>query len=102
MSFCRHCSCSDFLSLFPLYPTLQIRHPWLTPGTYAATVHSLNTTAILRLFNQPPMGEGRVLLSNKVTLGLVRWAGLTLTRLHQGAGSVCMWAYIINVHWTAG
>src|SRR5882724_8309102 len=91
MSFCVHHSCSDFLSLCPLYPTLQIRHPQLTPGTYASAVHSLNTTAILRLHNQPPMGEGRVLLSNKVTPGLVRWAG-----------SVHMWAYVMNVCWTAG
>src|SRR5882724_3638872 len=85
---CTHC-----------YPTLQIRHPWLTPGTYAATVHALNTATILRLHNQPPMG---VLLSNKVTPGLVGWAGLTFTRLHQRASSVCMWAYVMNACWTAG
>jgi len=47
------------------------------------------------------MGEGRVFLSNKVTPGLVRWASPTFTRLHQGAGSVRMWAYVMNVHWTA-
>src|SRR5882724_5728083 len=102
MSFCVHHSCSDFLSLCPLYHTLQIRHPQLTPGTYAAAVHALNTAALLRLCDQPPMGEGRVLLSNKVTLGLVRWAGPTFTGLHQGAGSVHMWAYVMSVHWTAG
>ena len=43
---------------------------------------------------------GRVLTS-KVTLGLVRWVGPTFTRLHQGAGSVRMQAYVMNVHWTA-
>ena len=64
-------------------------------------MHALNTAAILRLCNQPPMGEGRVLLSNKVTLGLVGWAGPTFTRLHWGAGSVHMWAYVMNAHWTA-
>ena len=49
----------------------------------------------------PQMGEGRVLLTNKVTLGLVMWAGPTFTGLHQGASSVCMWAYVMNAHWTA-
>ena len=44
---------------------------------------------------------GRVLLTNKVTPGLVRWAGLTFTGLHRGAGSVRMQAYVMNVHWTA-
>src|SRR5882724_1047797 len=101
MSFCGHHSCSGFLSLCPLYPTLQIRHPQLTPGAYAATVCALNTT-ILRLCDWPPMGEGRVLLSNKVTPGLVGWAGLTFTGLHRGASSVCMWDYVMNACWTAG
>src|SRR5882724_9626774 len=101
MSHQGHHSCSDFLSLHPLYPTLQIRHPWLTLGTYAATLHALNTAAILRLCDQPPIGEGRVLLSNKVTLGLVGWASLTFTRLHWGASSVHMQAYVMNVCWTA-
>ena len=47
------------------------------------------------------MGEARVLLSNKVTPGLVGWASLTFTRLHQGANSVHMQAYVMNVCWTA-
>jgi len=47
-------------------------------------------------------GRGGFRLSNKVTPGLVGWAGLTFTRLHWGAGSVHMWAYVMNVHWTAG
>ena len=92
---------ASFLSLCPLDPTLQIRHPWLTLGAYAAAVCALNTATILRLHNWPPMGEGRVLLSNKVTLGLVRWASLTFTGLHQGASSVCMQDYVMNEHWTA-
>jgi len=50
----------------------------------------------------PQWGEGRVLLSNKVTLGLVSWAGPTFTELHWGAGSVHMWDYVMNAHWTAG
>ena len=33
----------------------------------------------------PQMGEGRVLLTNKVTPGLVGWASLTFTRLTGGA-----------------
>jgi len=88
------------LSLHPLHPTLQIGHPQLTLGAYAATVYALNTTSILRLCDQPPMG-GRVPQTNKVTPGLVRWAGLTFTRLHQGAGSVHMQAYVMNSCWTA-
>src|SRR5882724_140127 len=83
----------------PTVPTLQIRHPWLTPGTYAAEVHALNTATILRLCIWPPMvGEGKVLLSNKVTLGLVGWAGPTFTGLHWEASSVRMQAYVMNVH----
>ena len=49
-----------------------------------------------------PNGEGRVLLTNKMTLGLVGWAGPTFTGLHQGAGSVRMWAYVMSARWTAG
>ena len=49
-----------------------------------------------------PMGRGRVLLTIKVTPGLVGWASPTFTGLHQGAGSVCMWAYVMNACWTAG
>ena len=64
-------------------------------------MHAFTTAAILRLHDWPPMGEGRVLLTNKVTPGLVGWAGPTFTRLHQGASSVCMWAYVMNVCWTA-
>jgi len=51
------------LSLCPLDPTLQIRHPWLTPGTYAAAVHALNPTAILRLCIRPPKWGGFFWLS---------------------------------------
>src|SRR5882724_2124409 len=45
---------------------------------------------------------GRVLLTIKVTLGLVRWASLTFTWIHRGAGSVCIQAYLMNTCWTAG
>src|SRR5882724_644874 len=87
------------LSLCPLYPTLQIRHPQLTLGTYAGVVHALNTATILRLHDQPQWG--RFLLTNKVMLGLVGWAGPTFTGLHQGAGLVRMQAYVMSAHWTA-
>ena len=37
----------------PILPLLPICHPQLTPGTYDAAVHFLNTATILRFHNHP-------------------------------------------------
>ena len=80
----------------PLDPTLQIRHPQLTPGAYAATVPALNTAAILRLRDRPPMGEGSSVYQGDPRLGRVGWPDIYWASLggqlssHVGLCNECM------------
>ena len=84
----------------PIVPYITNQAPLAYSRHLCCCSVCLNTAAILRLHNRPPMGGG-FLLTNKVTLGLVGWAGLTFTGLHWGDGSVCMQAYVMSACWTA-
>jgi len=93
-----HCSCLD--SCHCTHCTLHYKS--VTLGLLWVPMLPQCMPSILPPYWDSVIGpQWGVLLTNKLTLGLVRWASLTFTGLHWGASSVRMQDYVMNVHWTA-
>jgi len=73
-------------------PHITNQPPLAYPGAYAAYVETLPLA---------PMEEGRVLLTNKVTPGLVGWPADIYQVTRELQLSFTCWAYVISVRWTA-